>query len=79
MPILKKDYTMAKIKENDTATIYLKSGQKLNIYPVDAEGFQAIKAKQARSMLSGSYELGDNIWVDRKQVEVITWQNGEVF
>jgi hypothetical protein len=29
--------------------------------------------------LSGSYELGDNIWVDRKQVEVITWQNGEVF
>jgi len=70
---------MAKIKENDTATIHLKSGQKLNIYPVDAEGYQTIKAKQVRSMLSGSYDLGDNIWVDRKQVEAITWQHGEVY
>lgn len=70
---------MAKNKENDTATIHLKSGQKINVYPVDVEGFQTIKAKQARSMLSGSYELGDTIWIDRKQVEAITWQHGEVF
>ena len=69
---------MAKIKENDTATIHLKSGQKINIFPVDAEGFLTIKTKQIRSMLCGYYELGDNVWVDRKQVEAITWQHGEI-
>lgn len=70
---------MAKNKDNDTVTLHLKSGQKLNIFPADAEGFQLIKAKQVRSMLSAGYELGDNVWVDRKQVEAITWQHGEVF